>query len=112
MPQGVGMKTTIDKIWARPKPAVIMTVPKKLADQFSDTIIDDEVVVMHLASGDFFSLKDSAKAIWEQIDGARSRDAIVAELAREYGMAPEQIALEVDEFLGRLRNAGLVDSIE
>ena len=86
-----------------------MTVPTKLADRFSDTTVDDEVVVMHLASGDFFSLKDSAKAIWQYIDGVRSRDAIVAELARDYGMAPQQIAPEVDDFLARLRDAGLLE---
>ena len=50
-----------------------MTAIKKLAGHFSETRVDDEVVVMHLGTGDFFSLKDSAKAIWEQIDGERSR---------------------------------------
>ena len=86
-----------------------MTIPRKLIGRFSETMVDDEVVVMDLASGDFFSLKDSAKAIWERVDGVRSRDAIVADLAREYDVVAEQIAPEIDAFLERLREAGLLE---
>lgn len=85
-----------------------MIAPTKLIGQFSETTVDDEVVVMHLGTGDFFSLKDSAKAIWEHIDGVRSRDAIIADLARDYGVTGEQIAPQVDEFLLRLSDAGLL----
>ncbi len=85
-----------------------MIVPTKLAMRFSETTVDDEIVVMHLASGEFFSLKDSAKAIWEYIDGVRPRAAIIADLARDYGVAGAQIAPEVDDFLIRLRDAGLL----
>ncbi len=85
-----------------------MTVIIKLLDRFSETTVDDEVVVMHLDSGDFFSLKDSAKTIWEHIDGARSRETLIAALAEDYGIAAEQIAPDVDDFLGRLCDAGLL----
>jgi coenzyme PQQ biosynthesis protein PqqD len=80
----------------------------KLVDRYTETTVADEVVVMHLASGDFFSLTDSAKAIWEHIDGQRSREAIIEDLATEYGTAAADIAADVDEFLARLRNAGLL----
>ena len=85
-----------------------MTAPIKLAVRFSETTVDDEVVVMHLASGEFFSLKDSAKAIWQHIDGVRSRETIIADLGRDYGVTEAQIAPEIDEFLSRLRDAGLL----
>ncbi len=80
----------------------------KLVDRYSETTVDDEVVVMALASGDFFSLKDSAKDIWEHIDGTRSREALIADLAQDYGIAAEEIAGDVDDFLGRLYDAGLL----
>ncbi len=85
-----------------------MTVPTKLVDRFSETTVDDEVVVMHLASGDFFSLTGSAKAIWEHIDGFRSRDVLIADLAQDYGVTEEQIAPDVDQFLRGLCDAGLL----
>jgi PqqD family protein of HPr-rel-A system len=85
-----------------------MTALIKLVDRFSETTVDDEVVVMHLASGDFFSLKDSAKDIWEHIDGTRSREALIDDLALDYGVAAEQIAPDIDDFLARLHGAGLL----
>jgi PqqD family protein of HPr-rel-A system len=85
-----------------------MTALIKLVDRFSETTVDDEIVVMHLGSGDFFSLKDSAKTIWEHIDGARSRETLIGDLAQDYGVAPEQIAPDVDDFLARLSEAGLL----
>jgi PqqD family protein of HPr-rel-A system len=85
-----------------------MTALSKLVDRYSETTVDDEVVVMHLASGDFFSMKDSAKDIWEHIDGVRSREALIADLAQDYGIDAEVIAPDVDDFLRRLRDAGLL----
>lgn len=80
----------------------------KLPDRFTETAIDDEVVLMTLAGGDFFSLRGTGKAIWEKIDGERARDAIVAELATEYAVPAEQIAVEVDGFVAQLQQAGLI----
>lgn len=85
-----------------------MTALIKLVDRFCETTLDDEVVVMDLASGDFFSLKDSAKTIWEHIDGARSRESLIADLARDYDILAEEIAPDVDDFLSRLCEAGLL----
>lgn len=85
-----------------------MTILTKRSDRFSETTIDDEVVVMHLASGDFFSLTDSAKAIWDHIDGVRTRDALIADLAHDYDLTPEEIAPDVDAFLASLDDAGLL----
>lgn len=80
----------------------------KQEDRFSETAIDDEIVVMSLDSGDFYSLVGTARDVWRLIDGARGADAIVAELASEYGVAPSAIADEVEAFLADLRGAGLV----
>ncbi|MBW8784798.1 MAG: HPr-rel-A system PqqD family peptide chaperone [Novosphingobium sp.] len=75
---------------------------------FSSVEIDEEVVVMNNATGDTFSIVGTARAIWQLIDGARSRDAIVAALAAEYQAPEERIAGEVDAFLAELAGAGLL----
>ncbi|MBS0477089.1 MAG: HPr-rel-A system PqqD family peptide chaperone [Proteobacteria bacterium] len=80
----------------------------KATDRFSETAIDDEVVVMSLGSGDFFSLTDTARTIWQQIDGTRDRDALVAALATQFGCDEADIAGDVDAFLGQLDQAGLL----
>ena len=51
---------------------------------FAETRIDDEIVIMNLASGDFFSLQDSAATIWDLLDGTRDRTAVLSALSVEY----------------------------
>lgn len=75
---------------------------------YAETRIDDEIVVMNLASGDFFSLKDSAAAIWDLIDGTRTRAAVLAALAGAHDAAEADLARDLDDFLGELRAGGLI----
>ncbi len=80
----------------------------KLTDRFTETEIDDEIVVMQLDTGDFFSLTGTSTAIWRLIDGSRDRQALVAKLCAEFGAAEAEVAADVDELLGKLRGAGLL----
>ena len=81
----------------------------KVRGRFTETAIDGEVVVMDLARGDFFSLTGTAAAAWHRIDGTRSRAALIADLAADYDKAPDEVAVDVDAFLGQLGAAGLID---
>lgn len=83
-------------------------VPTKAADHFSETEIDDEVVVMSLSSGDFFSLTGTARAIWQLIDGTRDIDTLVAELATGFAADPATVRSDIEAFLTDLRQAGLL----
>jgi len=85
-----------------------MTVPVKRSDRFTETAIDDEIVVMRLDNGEFFALAGSAGAIWRLIDGDRNRAAIVGELEAIYG-SDGQLGDDVDDFLAKLREAGLIE---
>ncbi len=86
-----------------------MSAPiEKLRDKFAETEIDDEIVVMHLDSGDFFSLTGTATDIWRLIDGARTREEIVAELSSSYDSGEAAIASDVDGLLVQLADAGIV----
>ena len=84
------------------------TITKAQAS-FSETAIDDEIVVMHLISGEFFSLTGTGRALWLLIDGARTRDALLAAAAAQYGVKPTDIAGDTDEFLARLTAAGFLE---
>ena len=85
-----------------------MTAPKKDPARFVETAIEDEVVVMNLDSGDFFSMTGTARSIWRLIDGEHTRDAIVATLAAAHDAPADTLADEVDGFLAELRAAGLI----
>jgi len=80
----------------------------KQAGSFSETTIDDEVVLLNLDTGCFFSLTGSAAAIWPLIDGERNRHAMLTMLAARYNAAPEEIGADLDQFLGQLLDAGFI----
>jgi pyrroloquinoline quinone biosynthesis protein D len=85
-----------------------MTPLAKQFDRFTETAIDDEIVVMRLDSGDFFSLEGTAAATWRLIDGTRDRAALIKALAADYGSDESEIAADVDDFLSQLKRQGLV----
>ena len=77
--------------------------------RFVETVIDDEIVVMQLDSGDFFSLRGSARAIWEAIDGVRDEAGVCAALIDEFpGVSRDELAADVAGFVARLRAADLL----
>jgi len=85
-----------------------MTALTKQPDRFAETDIDEEIVVMRLDNGEFFSLAGTAAATWRLIDGTRDRDALVAALAMQFKSAEADIGADVDEFLASLREVGLL----
>lgn len=85
-----------------------MSVIAKLPGRFVETTIDDEVIVMELGGGEFFSLTGTAAEIWRLIDGGRSRKAILAELSVDRDAPGEVIASDLDAFLQQLVKAGFV----
>jgi pyrroloquinoline quinone biosynthesis protein D len=80
----------------------------KAQGRFSETEIDDEIVVMNLESGDFFSLTGTARDIWLRLDGTLDRAGLIAALAADYGIGNETAAADVDTFLAELAAAGLL----
>ena len=85
-----------------------MTVPAKDPARFAETRIEDQTVVMALDSGDFFALEGTAQAIWALIDGVRDRAAILAALEETYAAPADELAADLDRFLGELAAAGLL----
>lgn len=85
-----------------------MSTLAKRSDRFAETEVDDEIVVMRLDNGDFFSLAGTAAAAWRLIDGTRDRAALVVALAEQFDGGETEIAADVNEFLGQLREMGLL----
>lgn len=86
----------------------LLMILAKAAGSYTETAIDDEIVVMSLASGDCFSLTGTARDIWLRIDGTTDRESLVAGLASDYGVSAEVIGADVDDFVAQLRGAGLL----
>ena len=86
-----------------------MTALIKRHDRFTETAIDDEIVIMRLDNGEFFALSQSAAAIWRLIDGTRDRARLLTALGEVFDADERKIAADVDEFLRQMRAAGLLD---
>jgi hypothetical protein len=88
--------------------AVTDLVPTKRSDRFTEADIDQEIVIMRLDNGDFFSLSGTGAAIWRLIDGERDRSALIAALSETFEGGEEAIAADVDQFLRQLTDTGLL----
>lgn len=86
-----------------------MTALIKRPDRFAETAIDDEIVLMRLDNGDFFSLSETAAEIWRLIDGKRDRSALVSAVREAFEGEESVIAGDVDELLAKLRASGFID---
>lgn len=85
-----------------------MSLLVKLNERFTETSLDDEIVIMRLDTGEFFALSGTAATSWRLIDGTRDRAALVSALAADYAADEAEIASDVDALLARLRATGLL----
>lgn len=68
------------------------------------------LVIMAPAGTATHSLDEVGAFIWRQVDGRHSLAQVVEALVAEYDVEPAQAAADVQEFLARLLEAGLVRS--
>lgn len=85
-----------------------MAVIRKLAGNFTEADVDDEVIIMRLDNGELLSLVDSAAAAWRLIDGSRDRAALAEALAVEYEADERRIAQDLGQLLDQLTEAALI----
>lgn len=72
--------------------------------------IEGEVIVIDLATGSYFSLRDVGSEIWTEIERGATEQEIVATLAVRYEASPEDIDNAVRRLVKELAGEGLIDS--
>ena len=82
-----------------------MTVSCDMVYGVSDDVvareIEGEIIIVPLVAGigdledELFTLNETGKAIWDRLDGRRSLNDVIAELAVEYQAEPEEIENDV-----------------
>jgi len=86
-----------------------MTIPRKLSENFVETEVDGEVLIVDLDGGELFSLKDTGRAVWGLIDGKRDIAAIASALSPEYEAAPGELERDCKRLIDELAVAGLIE---
>jgi hypothetical protein len=74
----------------------------------SEAEIDGELVLLDTWSGALHVLDRVAAAVWCELDGARSVDAIVDELSGAADADTERVREDVAKFLNQLARGGLL----
>ena len=86
-----------------------MTNVRKNVERFTEATIDDEVVLMRIDTGEFYSLTGAGAEVWRLIDGQRSEADIVKMLESSFSASAAVIADDVAELIRELAGMGLVD---
>lgn len=81
-------------------------------DELASTIIDGDAVVVNLATGVYYSLDDTAGAIWQMILEGRSLAGIAAGIAATYDTTVERAQADATGLLTRLLEENLITEVE
>jgi hypothetical protein len=81
-------------------------------DELASTMIDGDAVVVNLATGVYYSLDDTAGAIWQMIGEGHSLAGIAARLAARYDTSLEQAQADAAKLLTRLLEENLITEME
>ena len=73
--------------------------------------VDGEVVLLDPTTGDFFGLRQVAGRIWELFGTPQSVRTLVETLTTEYDVDEATCTVQVETFVGRLAEAGLVRTV-
>lgn len=91
-------------------PISLNTVVAKDSHQIIDRVVDGEALLIHLQSGDYFSLNDTGTIVWENIDGSRTVRDLAEIVVAEYEGDRDLIVADVLSLVNRLADEGLVVS--
>lgn len=84
-----------------------MTMWKRL-DDWIGTQVEDHFVMIHLESGRYVSLNDSAAEAWQALETPKDQDAIVSDLTAKFEVDAETCGKSVTALLARMQEMGLV----
>lgn len=82
---------------------------RKIESSHCATEMDGELVMIHVDTGKFFSLKGVGLDIWQKLDVETDLDVVCAELCRDYGISAAECSKAVDVFVSQLTAAGFAE---
>jgi coenzyme PQQ synthesis protein D (PqqD) len=77
-------------------------------DQQCSTLLDEELVMLDLEQGKYYSLSKTARAIWEALEEPRSAGEVAAVLVTQFVVPLERCTEETATFMERLADRGLI----
>ena len=84
--------------------------PQK-TDRFVETEVDGDPVLMQIENGYFFTLNETAEAIWNQIDGQLSMNQIIESVAKKFDIPVDICKDHISGFVHELVENELVSFV-
>lgn len=89
------------------KTELLKSVPKR-NEAIKWRELGNEGILLHPGSGDFFQVSETGLIIWQQLDGQKSIEEIIKDLALHFDASYEELARDAIEFMEELINKRLV----
>lgn len=70
--------------------------------------LDDEAILLHLESGEYYGLDGTGPHLWRLLAARRSVDEVVAVLLAEYDVPEDRLRRDLDELIGELVSRDLL----
>ncbi len=84
-------------------------IPSKAEDNYVETEVDGERVIMQIDKGFFFTLNDTSEAIWGAIDGKTDMNGIISNVSAQFNVSPDDTSGDIIELLDKLVENKLVE---
>ena len=75
-------------------------------------IFDDEVVIINMESGSYYSLGQSGTSIWQQLQQGATITELITGVAQAYVINPDEITPAVQQFVAELEQEQLIVSMD
>jgi hypothetical protein len=83
----------------------VITIPAEVMSRQ----VGDETVILHLTSGNYFSLDPVGTRFWQLLTERKSLTAAREVLLAEYEVSAQQLSSDLDRLLAELAAGGLVN---
>ncbi|HUG31247.1 MAG TPA: PqqD family protein [Acidimicrobiia bacterium] len=84
------------------------TVVQRRGDLLANDLSETETVMLDVAGGSYYGIKDVAKAIWDHLESSMRVSDLCDELTKEFDVDPGVCRDETLVFLQRLDDRGLI----
>lgn len=83
----------------------------KINSSILTTEVDDELGMMSIEKGSYYTLNPVGKEVWKLLANAVSLEEIVGELMKDYSVSREECYNDISSLLEDFKKNGLVDIV-
>ena len=83
----------------------------KAPDNYSWRDVNNELVVLNLQSGEYFTFNNVGRLIWLSVNDGKTVDEIIRSVVEQYATTEEKAVADVKAFISNLLSEGLLISL-